>query len=254
MLDDSLNECRLIVDPPGDGAWNMAVDEHLLGWASENESCCWRFYQWAVPTVSLGYFQQYAERQSHEASRECPIVRRASGGGAIVHDRELTYSVVVPSSHRLARRRQWTYETIHKTLIAVLAPWGVEARLYGTPAEMEQGPADFLCFKRRSSGDVVVGEVKIAGSAQRRIAGAVLQHGSVLLHRSTAAPELAGVDELIGTPVTADELMQVWQDQLARVLGFRWARGELSNEEGSHATQIVEEKYGNSTWTEKRRC
>ena len=231
----------------------MAVDEHLLEWASEHQSCCWRFYQWAVPTVSLGYFQQYSERNTHEASRECPIVRRASGGGAIVHDRELTYSVVVPSSHRLAKRRQWTYETIHRTLISVLATWEIEASLFGSPKDFEGARPDFLCFNRRTSGDVVIGGVKIAGSAQRRVAGAVLQHGSVLIRRSTAAPELAGIGETTGTEFTPDELAQLWQDQLAEVLGFRWARNQLSSREEAHVARIVEGKYGHFTWTEKRR-
>lgn len=231
----------------------MAVDEHLLEWASEHQSCCWRFYQWAVPTVSLGYFQQYTERDTHEASRECPIVRRASGGGAIVHDRELTYSVVVPSSHRLAKRRQWTYETIHKTLISVLATREIEASLYGCPKDFEGKRPDFLCFNRRTSGDVVIGDVKIAGSAQRRVAGAVLQHGSVLIQRSTAAPELAGINETTGMAFTPGELAQVWQDQLAEVLGFRWARNQLSRREEARVARIVEGKYGHFTWTEKRR-
>ena len=103
----------------------MAVDEYLLGWTSRTGSCCWRFYQWDEPTLSLGYFQEYRDRDGHVASRECSVVRRASGGGAILHDRELTYCLTVPSDHPLGRRRQWTYEAVHRTLIAVLADWGI---------------------------------------------------------------------------------------------------------------------------------
>ena len=96
-------ECRLLIDPPGAGAWNMAVDEVLLEWSAEQGGCCWRLYRWQEPTLSLGYFQPYDERRRHPASRDCPAVRRLSGGGAILHDAELTYSLVVPSGHPLAQ-------------------------------------------------------------------------------------------------------------------------------------------------------
>ena len=253
MLELPLTECRLVVDPPGDGAWNMAVDEYLLGWTSETGRCCWRFYGWAEPTLSFGYFQQYAERNGHEASRGCPVVRRASGGGAIVHDEELTYSLTVPIEHPLGRRRQWTYEAIHQTLITVLAEWGIQANLYGDPGGREEKSSDFLCFNRRTAGDVVVGDVKVAGSAQRRVAAGVLQHGSVLLRRTSAAPELAGVGEATGARIEVHDLLQVWREQLAQILRFQWNEERLSEEEESRVGRIVAEKYGHSSWTEKRR-
>src|SRR6185295_18138238 len=87
---------RLLIDPPGGGAWNMAVDEALLETAATTGQATLRFYQWQEPTLSLGYFQSVADRQQHAASLDCPVVRRASGGGAILPDRELTYSVALP--------------------------------------------------------------------------------------------------------------------------------------------------------------
>ena len=250
--DVALTECRLLVHPPGEGAWNMAVDEHLLGWTSDTGCCCWRFYQWAEPTLSFGYFQQYVDRGTHVASVGCPAVRRASGGGAILHDKELTYSLTVPAGHPLACRRQWTYEAVHQTLIAVLAEWGVQADIYGVSRPGETKSGDFLCFNRRSSGDVVVADVKIAGSAQRRVAGAVLQHGSVLLRRSQAAPELAGLFETTGTAIEPADLMLAWQRRLADALKFHWKDGQLSEPEEDHIAAIVTEKFGHSFWTEKR--
>ena len=74
----------------------MAVDEALLETAASLGVPTLRFYQWQEPTMSLGYFQEYADRLRHAASAGCPTVRRASGGGAIMHDRELTYSLAVP--------------------------------------------------------------------------------------------------------------------------------------------------------------
>src|SRR5688500_9559950 len=91
-----MSALRVITDPPASGAWNMAVDEALLESAATGSVATLRFYEWHEPTLSLGYFQPAADREQHAASRACPLVRRASGGGAIVHDRELTYSLAWP--------------------------------------------------------------------------------------------------------------------------------------------------------------
>ena len=74
-------QCRLMIDPPGAGAWNMAVDEMLLEWAAAQRGCCLRFYSWREATLSLGYFQEYRDRAGHGPSRKCPVVRRLTGGG-----------------------------------------------------------------------------------------------------------------------------------------------------------------------------
>src|SRR5687767_6703039 len=91
---------RLIIDPPAEGSWNMAVDEALLESAADSGEITLRFYEWSRATLSLGYFQSHAERSGHTASLACPMVRRSTGGGAIVHDQELTYSLVVPMDGR----------------------------------------------------------------------------------------------------------------------------------------------------------
>ena len=88
--------CRLFIDPPAPGSWNMALDETLLESAADGGESSLRFYGWSQPTLSLGYFQPYDDRCQHAASRNCPAVRRASGGGAILHDREITYSFALP--------------------------------------------------------------------------------------------------------------------------------------------------------------
>ena len=188
---------RLLIDPPGSGAWNMAVDETLLEWAAERGGCAWRFYQWSEPTLSLGYFQAFDADAEKDAEKSCvpvsAVVRRLTGGGAILHDRELTYSLVVPAGHALAARRETLYDAVHRSLIETLAGFGVTAVLCAPIRRALLAPILFLCFQRRASGDVLVGQTKIAGSAQRRRRGAVLQHGSVLLRRSPAAPRVAGL-------------------------------------------------------------
>src|SRR5438132_12997143 len=123
-----MSEARLLIDPSSDGAWNMAVDEALLEAAAATGQATLRFYQWLEPTLSLGYFQSLAERGQHAASRDCPLVRRASGGGAILHDRELTYSIAVPQPAGRATAAA-LYDDCHETLIATLPGFGVATSL-----------------------------------------------------------------------------------------------------------------------------
>lgn len=256
--------CRLILDPPLSGPWNMAADEYLLAWSAETNRCCWRFYRWNEPTLSLGYFQRYEDRFRHEASRHCAVVRRASGGGAILHDGELTYSFVAPAEHPLATQPATLYEAVHRTLIEVLDGLGVETRLHGDtapgkmapvaagPSPPRSDPQPFLCFQRRSPGDMVAGSTKIVGSAQRRVRGAVLQHGSLLLSRSAAAPELDALDSLVRTPIDEHELVQRWLAKLAPRLGLRWSDEQLTALERRRVEELVASKYGSADWTERR--
>ena len=92
-------------------------------------AACLRFYGWSEPTLSLGYFQTYADRKEHPPSLPCAAVRRLTGGGAILHDAELTYSIVLPGSHPLAARRDELYRAIHGCLIEALGHFGITARL-----------------------------------------------------------------------------------------------------------------------------
>ena len=244
-------ECRLLIDPPGDGAWNMAVDETLLEWAARENACCWRFYQWREPTLSLGYFQEYGQRGDHPASRGCPVVRRLTGGGAILHDAELTYSVVLPVGHPLAARRESLYAAAHESLVETLAGFGVAASLC-RPAGRRPGREPLLCFQRRARGDVLVGAIKVAGSAQRRRRGAVLQHGSVLLRRSPAAPELPALEDVAQGAFDADALARAWLPRLAQRLAVAWAADGRSPEEERRAAELAQCRYACPEWTQRR--
>lgn len=235
----------------------MAVDEVLLERAAHQGLCSWRFYRWDRPTLSLGYFQAIADRACHPPSLACPVVRRPSGGGAIVHDVELTYAVALPPAMGWATRHQQLYRIIHQALIQVLADWGIQASLCGTAQEgttqeTVQRRVPFLCFQRRTPGDVVVGGWKIAGSAQRRLAGAVLQHGSVLLGRSAAAPELPGLDQWAGRSLDPDTLAEAWLAVLPRALKLRFDPSPLSGGDVSLVRRQAEQKYGSPSWTARR--
>ncbi len=244
--------CSLLIDPPAPGAWNMAVDEVLLETAAQCGDAALRFYRWSEPTLSLGYFQEYADRFAHRSSRRAAVVRRLTGGGAILHDDELTYSLTAPAGHAWVRERDRLYATIHAALIDALAAMGVRAVLC-KPAAARPAPGEpLLCFQRRASGDVLVGTAKVAGSAQRRRRGAVLQHGSVLLARSAAAPELDGLSELTGRPFRAEELLAAWLPLLQQQLTADWQQGGLSRQQWTEAELLSTNRYAAASWTEHR--
>jgi lipoyl(octanoyl) transferase len=243
---------RLVIDDPLPGDWNMAVDEALLERAAEAGSVCLRLYGWSEPTLSLGYFQPLADRARHIASRSCPLVRRSSGGGAILHDREMTYSLALPSGHRLARQAEELYMAVHKALIEALSTLGVAAEINPTASGLAPEEEPFLCFQRRAVGDVLLGNVKIAGSAQRRSRGAVLQHGSILLQTSPQAPELQDIEQLAGVRLTSADLERTWMPTLQNRLGLEFHRQPLTAAEIERARALVAEKFGHSSWNARR--
>lgn len=169
----------------------MARDEALLQACPSSEvEPVVRLYAWSSPTISLGYFQSFADYENLSSpAGELPVVRRTTGGGAILHDLEVTYSIVLPASHALVCGRPVDlYRRVHRAIIQAV---GHGARLVGEGGaacgeSSHRGP--FFCFDRRHAQDVCVEETddpsrlaKIAGSAQRRTQTAILQHGSIML-------------------------------------------------------------------------
>lgn len=273
----SVSQFRLIVDRPYPGAVNMARDETLLIDAAESGVATLRFYQWSEPTLSLGYFQRVSDRYQHAASRDCAIVRRQTGGGAILHDRELTYSLALPTSHSLARTPANLYAAVHDALIGALGTWLDSAgrrwdlRRLNDDAHSAGQSQPFLCFQRRSCGDVVLidttgqlamcriepsGEphstYKIIGSAQRRFCGAILQHGSVLLAQSPHAPELPGWLDLVGTCLPVDELASAFAASISRAQGQQPHPAPLPPDREYDARRLANTKYGSSVWLNRR--
>jgi lipoate-protein ligase A len=245
-----MNTARLILDDPASGPWNMAVDEALLQSATRAGTITLRVYGWCEPTLSLGYFQSYQDRESHAASRECAVVRRATGGGAIVHDHDVTYSLTAPARGRTDGQLHDWYGLVHQAWIAVLRGMGVEAHcLTQTDPQKER---QFLCFQRRAAGDLLLGSMKIGGSAQRRHAQAALQHGSLLLKRSVAAPELPGIAELSGRDLTDQAWLDVWAKSLAQALNVGWQAAGLTDEEKEWAKSLDRAKFGHPKWTFRR--
>lgn len=191
---------RLLVESaPRDGRWNMAFDEALLEAAANRGETTLRIYRWSQPTLSLGHFQKALPPDLPDSLRDVPCVRRLSGGGAILHHHEWTYSVAVPKGHPLAARTEALYDAAHAAIIASLANLGVTVALRSQADRAAD--SHFLCFLRGDPRDVLAAGRKVVGSAQRRRRGAVLQHGSVVLKRSELAPDVPGLAELVaGVP------------------------------------------------------
>jgi lipoate-protein ligase A len=187
---------RVVIESePEDGVRNMAVDEALLEAALDRGECTVRWYRWNTATVSLGYFQDAAGAATVPELAGLPIVRRLTGGGAILHHHEWTYSCTVPRSNPLAEHPTRIYDLVHEPIVAALKEQGIRAALRGAALAALEGT--FLCFGRGDPRDIVLGGHKILGSAQRRRRGAVLQHGSLLVRRSERAPQFPGLLDLL---------------------------------------------------------
>ncbi|WP_437230790.1 lipoate--protein ligase family protein [Planctomicrobium sp. SH661] len=228
--------CRVLVDPPLAGDLNMAIDEELLNSGLSGVATL-RFYQWASPTVSLGHFQARQTLEVPARFQELPAVRRLSGGGAILHDQELTYSCVLPSGNPLCQEPGQIYDLVHAAIISVLERLGVQCRMRGDDAFSDQS---FLCFSRGDARDIVIGSAKIVGSAQRRRQGTVLQHGSILLRTSPWAEEFPGIRELTGVDLSAETLTSQLMPEILQRLGLQGVEGELTAEEKGRIDAALE--------------
>lgn len=170
-----------IDDGPLPGAENMARDQALLERAVAGQGPFLRVYRWARPTLSLGYFQEEGEVAEAGAAQRLgvDVVRRFTGGGAILHDREVTFSVAVPAWHPWARLDvDGSYLEIARPLLQLLRGRMVQAKFRGGDGPAVKTPN---CFAGSACPDIVVRGKKLFGSAQRRKNGAILQHGSLLL-------------------------------------------------------------------------
>jgi lipoate-protein ligase A len=247
-------ESRLIWDAPASGSWNMAVDEVLLEQAAAGAPPCLRFYRWSEPTLSLGYFQSARERTAHAESQHVPLVRRSTGGGAILHHHELTYSWSCPAGPASASSSLAFYRAFHETVRDLLRPLGLSAQLASPtpPASSDRASEPFLCFLRRADGDLLVGPHKILGSAQRRRQGALLQHGSLLLQTSPQAPQLIGLEELGAGRIDWEAWTRGWVESLATRLGVTFAGSTLSEQEKYRASRVEAEKFNTDRWNAKR--
>ena len=201
---------RLLDTPPAPGAWNMAVDEALAESVRAGGPPVLRVYRWSPPCLSLGRNQPSDGYDRDEIRRRgLDVVRRPTGGRAVLHHRELTYSVAAREGE-LGGPRQ-SYAAINRALVAGLARLGVPARLQPAGADRAPIPSLAPCFEQPVEGEVTAGGRKLVGSAQRSDRGVMLQHGSLPIEDDQSAVALLLRADVQGAapepPATLAELM-----------------------------------------------
>ena len=242
---------RLIPLASGEGAWNMSVDQALMESTDRNQVPILRFYSWSEPTLSLGYFQKLAERGQHLPSVHTTCVRRSTGGGAIMHHHELTYSLCVPTNPNDSGARLELYQIVHRAISESIQQFGVRAEAFRNDPSWNAYPESFLCFQRRTDEDIVVSGYKVVGSAQRRTKNAILQHGSILLSASDFAPELPGLCDL-GMKGSGEGFLGEVRRRISAMFGNHWEESELTDQELQAADRIKSTRYAESAWLERR--
>ncbi|MFO0843996.1 MAG: lipoate--protein ligase family protein [Gemmataceae bacterium] len=234
---------RLLPWSVAGGPVNMAEDEALLDSADEGVASL-RFYGWSEPTLSLGYFQPSAPALAYPGLAGLPWLRRHSGGAALVHHHELTYALALPAG---ASGTSWIAR-LHGYVQSALARLGVESSL----CEREEKLGEVLCFRHHTPGDLIVGGHKVAGSAQRKRRGALLQHGGILLARSVYTPELPGLAELTGGTVTAAKLQRRLLEVLREEAGWHVEPGDWAAAERESLPGRIAARYGSPLWNARR--
>ena len=267
---------RLIMTPKARGAWNMAVDEAILAHTRSGQDGSpptLRLYAWDPACLSLGHAQPFTDvDRSRLEQGGWEVVRRATGGRAILHVDELTYSVIGPAEEPvLAGGVLESYNRIAQALVSAV-------RTLGLPVEVKEGKSSDnavpnpVCFEVPSTYEITVNGKKLIGSAQARKKEGVLQHGSLPLTgdltricqgltfeneiaRAKAAERLlcraTTVESALGREVSWETAAQAFIDAFESELGLCLERGELCDSETRRAEELVREKYDHPSWTER---
>ena len=271
---------RLLNTGYADGAMNMAVDEAIMRCHAAGQSpATLRFYRWQPACLSIGYAQSMAREIDVEKCRELgfDVVRRPTGGRAIFHERELTYSLVAMDGNpHVSGGIVESYRKISRGMIAGLNRLGAEA-VAVDPADaqrmMRSGLRTPACFDSPSHYEVAVGERKILGSAQTRSQGTVLQHGSLLLDSDNglffsllrfASDErrrffqddfeqhVTDLRQVLGRAVSVEEVATAIHTGFEEAFGGAFVPSTLTPDELELAGQLRREKYATEAWNFKR--
>jgi len=270
------NTWRLLYTPPSRGAWNMAVDEAILEHIARGESQpTLRLYAWEPACLSLGHAQSFADVDMERVkARGWEVVRRATGGRAILHTDELTYSVtgsaeepvltggVLESYNRLAQALLYA---VHELGL----PVEIKEAVDHASAAKDLNP---ICFEVSSTYEITVNGKKLIGSAQARKKEGVLQHGSLPLtgdlsricqalifkdeaSRENAAERLLArattVESVLGVETDWETAAQAFIRGFEAQLGISFQHGEMSQSELERTDELIAEKYAHPSWTER---
>lgn len=276
-----MEQWRFIVTEAMPPAMNMAVDEAILQLHSEGKvPPTVRFYTWNPATLSIGYFQKAAKEINLEALRERGLgfVRRPTGGRAVLHDQELTYSVVVSESHpKMPSSVTEAYKVISMGLLHGFQRLGLRAEMVSLATEEEKekysSPGSSACFDSPSWYELVVEGKKVAGSAQTRQKGVILQHGSILLEMDVELlfsllnfpservkqrmmesfrQKAVTINEVSPRPIGLQEAVEAFRDGFASGLEVELVPGALTPEETALAEELVRTRYAADEWNFRR--
>ncbi|MEK5332362.1 lipoate--protein ligase family protein [Lysinibacillus sp. FSL W8-0992] len=262
-------------------SFNMALDEALLDWHSEGLiPPVIRFYEWEPATLSIGYFQQAKRDINLEALREQGIgfVRRPTGGRAVLHEHELTYSVIVTESYpNMPESVTEAYRVLSEGILQGFHNLGMDA--YFSVPDTEEKKADLkqpksaVCFDAPSWYELVVEGKKIAGSAQTRQKGVILQHGAILLDldeekllsvfnfssdeakermRKKLPEKAVAINSLVNNPVSIEQCVTAFRDGFAKSLQIELKPFTLSEEQLKYVRDLEEKKYAHDDWNFKK--
>lgn len=274
-MDFSKTHWRLIITPAASGAWNMALDEALVEFCARGESLpALRLYAWEPPCLSLGYAQPYTDIDETALLRYgWEIVRRPTGGRAILHCDELTYSVAGPQTEpRLTGGVLDSYRVLSAGLLLALQHLGLPAQALEKPASGPVNPQNPVCFESPSNYEITVAGKKLIGSAQSRRREGVLQHGSLPLYgdlsRITWALKFSGeaeqqaaaarlldrattIESIMGTSPTWEQAAEAFRFGFIEALNLELIPTEPSPAELERAQELLSEKYANPVWTKR---
>lgn len=272
---------RFIDSGNGSPSFNMALDEALLDWHSEGKiPPVIRFYGWNPATLSIGYFQKVEKEIDLDAVKQHKLgfVRRPTGGRGVLHEHELTYSVIVSEDHPdMPKTVTEAYRVISEGILKGFHQLGLEA-YFAVPKTAEErdalkSPRSSVCFDAPSWYELVVEGRKVAGSAQTRQKGVILQHGSILLDldedklfslfkypnervkermQKAFKSKAVAINEISARKISLDEAKQAFYKGFAEGLDVELVPYELSEEELAYVHRIAKERYENDEWNFKR--
>lgn len=260
---------------------NMAVDEAILTLHSQGKTePTVRFYTWEPATLSIGYFQKAKQEIDFEKVKEYGLgfVRRLTGGRAVLHDQELTYSVIVSEEYpEMPSQVTEAYRVISNGLLKGFQYLGLHAEMVSLASEEEKAKyasvGSSACFDSPSWYELVVEGKKVAGSAQTRQKGTILQHGSILLDldvdklfdvlhfssdrmkermKASFLDKAVAINQLQPRMVTVDEAKEAFLQGFKEGLQIDLVAGDLTTEERELAVKLAVEKYGAAEWNFKR--
>lgn len=262
---------RYLDTGPNRGAMNMAIDEAMMIALSRGLAPpTLRVYRWDPPAISIGYFQRLSEEVDEGACRRngIEIVRRPTGGRAVLHHHEVTYSILFkegdsPAAGGVMR----TYKELSRGILRGLNLLGVEAEM--VMGRVKAGHLHGACFDAPSWCEIAVNGRKLVGSAQLRRGGVILQHGSILLRndvdllfsllrpageawtleeKDAFSRKVISLAEVMGKEPSSDEVAKALARGMSEVLAIELEYGEMTVVEAELASGLVATKYGADEW------